>query len=182
MTPAERMRHYRQRKKKARPKPSSRNEVLAAMTIKQRAALVGVSVRYWHYMKTFGENTLIKWDGDVMNGKYGKVGMAFLAEVCTNAPQDVQQAINDCIKARGAAAGRALWRDMVRVVNTPRVVELFVGHVLGLLVRERRNNISAQAIADHIDDPSFSLEVVVEALDLLRASGDYDRIIAKASR
>jgi hypothetical protein len=47
-------------------------------------------------------------------------------------------------------------------------------------VMERRNDFSAEAIAAMLDMPdAYPVEFVAEILDNLKASGDYDRIIAE---
>jgi hypothetical protein len=110
MTPAERMRRHRARG--PRPTPRNVTEALAHMTRAQQAAHVGSSLRQWYYVREFARFREIKWTGDVLNGRHGKVGMAFLAWVCKYGDRDVQQMIHDCIRRKGAAAGRALWREL----------------------------------------------------------------------
>jgi hypothetical protein len=47
-----------------------------------------------------------------------------------------------------------------------------------LFAKERRNDMSAEAIADLINMPdNYPVEEIRLALDQLRASGDYDRIV-----
>ena len=53
--------------------------------------------------------------------------------------------------------------------------------VLKMFVQEQRNDLSAEAIAAHMNRPDFPLDVVTEALADLKASGDYDHIIAEAA-
>ena len=67
-----------------------------------------------YYLGVYGRERLIDWDDDVVNGKYGKIGMEFLAEVCRYGSAEVQQYVHDRIKASGAAAGRALWQEMIQ--------------------------------------------------------------------
>jgi hypothetical protein len=179
-TAAERMRRYRRRQKASQPKPATATEALARMTKKEQAMFCDCSVRYLQHLRTVFENTMIKWDADVMNGKHGKVGANFLAEVCVNAPfEDIQQRINDTIKTEGAAAGRALWYALRRDESpSPIKKRAEVAAALARFIREKRNDISARAIADYIDDPFSSVQAVAKALDRLRASGEYDRIIS----
>jgi hypothetical protein len=179
-TAAERMKRYRRRQKASQPQPTNQVEAVLSMTKKQQAAFFECSVRSLHYVRTIFENTLIKWDDDVINGKHGKVGMNFIAEVCVNAPfEDIQQRINDTIKAEGAAAGRALWYALRREeAPSPIKRRARVADALARFVREKRNDISARAIADYIDDPFTSVQAVAKALDRLRATGAYDRIVS----
>jgi hypothetical protein len=113
MTAAERMRDYRARKRNPRPPPKDINECLARSTRKEQARYVGKSVRSWYYVKEFCRYSEIEWEGDVLNGKYGRIGIAFLAWVCRYGDATVQQMVHDRIKEAGAAAGRALWRDLL---------------------------------------------------------------------
>lgn len=114
LTPAERMRHYRARKKQVRPKTANRNEVLASMTKAQQAKYIGKSVRSWYYVSVFIRDSEIEWDDDVVDGKHGKIGIAFLAEVCKYGTRESQQLIHDRIKTAGAKAGRALWSQFLK--------------------------------------------------------------------
>jgi hypothetical protein len=117
MTPAERMRRHRERKRIRGPEPNTINDVLRLMTRQQQAKYIRRSVRYWHYVVAFRRCTLIDWDGEVLNGKHGRIGIAFVAEVCRYGNADAQQAVHDRIKEAGAAAGRALWREMVQAAH-----------------------------------------------------------------
>jgi hypothetical protein len=57
-----------------------------------------------------------------------------------------------------------------------------VASVLMLFAKERRNDMSAEAIAELINMPDdYPLEGIALALDQLRASGDYDRIVNEAA-
>jgi hypothetical protein len=40
------------------------------------------SERHYYHLNVFRNHELIKWDTDILNGKYGRVGTEFLAEVC----------------------------------------------------------------------------------------------------
>jgi hypothetical protein len=56
----------------------------------------------------------IKWNEGILNRKFGRSGIAFLADVCKHSNAAGQQAVRDCIlQHRSAAAGRALWRKLV---------------------------------------------------------------------
>jgi hypothetical protein len=55
-----------------------------------------------------------------------------------------------------------------------------VAGVLKLFTNERRNDMSAEAIAAFLDSVHYPVEEVAERLTELKASGDYDRIIAEA--
>jgi hypothetical protein len=180
LTAAERMRRYRCRAKASRPQPTTQTEALRGMTKKQQAAFFGCSVRHMHHHRTISENTLIKWDADVMDGKHGKVGMSFIAEVCVNATQDIQQRINDTIKSRSAAAGRALWSELLREDrDNMRTLTAGVASVLRYFIQTKRNDVSAQAIAHFLRAAGVSVDLVDEAIDSLRASGEYERIISR---
>jgi hypothetical protein len=56
-----------------------------------------------------------------------------------------------------------------------------VAGCLKFLTRERRNDFSAEAIAALLDSEYYPVEEIAERLDELKASGDYDRILAEAS-
>ena len=53
--------------------------------------------------------------------------------------------------------------------------------VLKMFVQEHRNDLSAEAIAAFMNRQDFPLDLVTEALTDLKASGDYDRIVAEAA-
>jgi len=127
MTPAERMRRHRALKANPLAPPDTSGivlpeiksvryleEMIARMTRKQQAAHVGCSLRQWYYIREFSRYREIKWSGDVLNGRYGRVGAAFLAWVCKCGDRNVQRLIHDRIKKKGARAGRALWLDLLR--------------------------------------------------------------------
>jgi hypothetical protein len=108
MTAAERMRLYRSRKRD--PQPPDRLVTAHGKTQKEFARKLGMSLRNFHYMQVFNRNRLIEWDALVIRGTYGKVGFAFLAEVCRLGDAGTQQLINDMIKERGAAYAKQIWR------------------------------------------------------------------------
>jgi hypothetical protein len=58
--------------------------------------------------------------------------------------------------------------------------EAIVAFVPADSVRERRNDLAAQAVADHIG-PCMTVEEVDEALNRLRARGTYEQIINQMS-
>jgi hypothetical protein len=68
---------------------------------------------YWYDTLAFGRFSDIEWDGGILDGKYGCIGRAFLAEVCGYGDAEAQQAIHDEIKRGGANAGLALSVRMV---------------------------------------------------------------------
>jgi hypothetical protein len=106
LSPAERMRRHRARKAHPLPAPRDVYEALARKPRKQQADYLGISLRQWYYLKEFRRYREIKWSGDVLNGKHGKIGIAFLAWVCKFGDRDAQQTIHDCIRREGAAATR----------------------------------------------------------------------------
>ena len=105
MTPTERTRRYRTRKRAgATDRPQ--------MTVKQLAAYVGRSERWLAYQAAYQRDRAFPWDAAVIDGKHGRVGMTFIAEVCRLGTEAAQRQVHDAIKAEGAAAGRALWWRM----------------------------------------------------------------------
>jgi hypothetical protein len=106
MTAAERMRRYRARKRE----PRTAGIAGAIRTQKDFARFIGKSPRYVAYLYAWQRYSLIEWEGDVIDGKYGRVGFAFLADVCRFGDVDAQRTIHDAISTHGAAYGRSLWR------------------------------------------------------------------------
>jgi hypothetical protein len=117
MTAAERMRRYRakRREPKAAP-PDTLDGYLAGKTRKEQARYVGRSERYWYYLGAYQRHQAFEWDGDILNGKYGRCGMSFIAEVCKLADAEGQRIIHDYIKERGAPYARQIWRLFKRAV------------------------------------------------------------------
>src|SRR5262252_178653 len=87
MTAAERMRRYRARKREVVRKPRNINEALARMTKAQQAQYVGKSVRSWYYIGQYLRCRAFEWDGDILDGKHGRIAMAFIAHVCAHGGQ-----------------------------------------------------------------------------------------------
>jgi hypothetical protein len=57
-----------------------------------------------------------------------------------------------------------------------------VAGILKLFAQERRNDMSAEAIAEFLSNPyAYPVEAIASALEQLRASGDYDRIVNEAT-
>jgi hypothetical protein len=56
-----------------------------------------------------------------------------------------------------------------------------VADIIKLWTQERRNDLSAEAIAEFFRMPELSVEVVTGLITELRASGEYDRIVAKSN-
>jgi hypothetical protein len=112
MSPAERMRRYRARKKLWPIQPKTRDEAL--LPVKKFARFLRVSERQYFYHCVFRDHSLIKWGDELLNGKYGKVGIHFLAEVCKHGDASAQRAIRNRIRKAGAAAGRELWLVLCR--------------------------------------------------------------------
>jgi hypothetical protein len=111
MTDAERMRRYRARKREG-------NQSQPKMTVRQSARVHRVSERTCYYARAFIRNSLIEW-GDVLAArKYGRIGVAFLAEVCQYGSAEEQREVHDCIKQNGAAAGRKLWQEIIERANS----------------------------------------------------------------
>ena len=107
MTAAERMRDYRARKRA----PEQPDPVVAnyGTTNKARARRLGISLRKYQYMTAYLRDRLIEWDPNICS-KYGKVGFAFLADVCGHCDADTQQLVNGMIKEHGAAYAKQVWR------------------------------------------------------------------------
>jgi hypothetical protein len=107
MSEAERMRRYRARKRAPeRPDPLL---ALYGRNNKVIARKLGISLRKYQYMSAFVRHRLIEWDPQICS-KYGKVGFAFLAEVCRFSDAGTQQLVNDMIKEHGAAYAKQVWR------------------------------------------------------------------------
>jgi hypothetical protein len=106
LTAAARMRRYRARKAAGVTKP---------MTVRELCQRYGISERYHYYVKAIMRNSLITWDDglDAFLGNHGKIGLEFLAEVCRYGDAAAQTAVRDRIKQSGAAAGKALWRQLM---------------------------------------------------------------------
>ena len=124
MTAAERARRHRASKQTGeRPPP----------TVAQLAQEHGISERVFYYGKSFLRHSLIDWDLvpdrykvsvgkvdwdrlraflDYLDGRYGKIGVVFFAEVCRHGDAKAQRMVRDRIKRDGIAAGRELWREL----------------------------------------------------------------------
>jgi len=105
MTGAERVRRSREMRR-AGVKP----EGLAALPKKEQAKLVGISERHWYTVGAYQRYRAFEWDGDILDGKYGRCGMSFIADVCKHGSPKAQRLIHDEILKNGAAAGRKLWQ------------------------------------------------------------------------
>jgi hypothetical protein len=128
LTAAERMRLHRARKAAGAGKTRK--------TVRQLCQLHGVSERSFYYVQAFQRDSLIDWSDGVtcfasmgkegmallakvwpaitfLGGTHGKASMEFLAEVCRYGDAAAQIAVRDCIKQSGAAAGKALWRQLM---------------------------------------------------------------------
>jgi hypothetical protein len=109
MTDAERMRRYRARKKSG--------EAPRRQTVRERAELFGISVRYFHYANLFYRYSVMAQDKEFLDGlakgTYGKISMVFLAEVTWYGTFKEQRAVCERIKQGGAAAGRAEWKQII---------------------------------------------------------------------
>jgi MarR-like DNA-binding transcriptional regulator SgrR of sgrS sRNA len=112
MTSAERMRLYRARKRA--PPPLTEAESKLAVPMRRFASLLHCSERHCYHLAAFQRHSAIKWSDDILNGKHGRVGAEFLAEVCEHGDAAAQKAIRDKIEEAGAAAGRALWQQFLR--------------------------------------------------------------------
>ena len=55
-----------------------------------------------------------------------------------------------------------------------------VAVVLQLFAEEKRNDFSPAAVADFLNAPLFTPEIVAELIKSLKASGDYDRILSSS--
>ena len=75
--------------------------------------IIGRSVRYWYDTLAVGRFSEIEWDGGILDGKYGRIGRAFLAKICRYVGAEAQQAVHDEIERGGANAGLAVWVRMV---------------------------------------------------------------------
>jgi hypothetical protein len=102
MTGAERVRRHRARRR-AGIKPG---------THKEAARLMGISGRTYRYISAFERYAAFQWNRDIIEGKHGRVGFAFLAMVCAYGSAAQQRLVHDTIIRNGAAAGRAVWRRL----------------------------------------------------------------------
>lgn len=106
LTPAERMRIYRARKAGKSwlpPVPVTQAEIA-------RACRQSLRARY--YETAIERHRLIDWPDAIFDGQYGKVGLAFLADVCRHGDAEHQQLICDVIQQEGPGAAREIWRDL----------------------------------------------------------------------
>jgi hypothetical protein len=124
MTAAERMRRYRARKREPIPEFTPEQKIYLQFRADGRPRLMSnaefarrilrCSLRHCYHLRAWQEWTDIEWGDDLLNGKYGRVGAAFLAEVCTYGDARTQRAVRNRIRKAGAAAGRKLWLDLCR--------------------------------------------------------------------
>ena len=106
MTAAERMRRWRAARQNGATPPDR-------ITSKQRAGVMRRSVRQFYLIQEFDRFATFTWHPDILNNKHGRCGMRFLALVCRFGTPAEQRRIHDIIRRKGAAAGRALWRDIL---------------------------------------------------------------------
>jgi SLT domain-containing protein len=77
------------------------------------------------------------------------------------------------------AVGRAVIAEQKRRQEQGTLAT--VAGILQVFVRERRNDMSAEAMANFLALPEqYPVEAIARALDQLRADGDYDRIVSTA--
>ncbi len=113
MTAAERMRRHRAKKREASSEQAMPGHA-TALTHKQQARVMGCSERHWYTIQAYVRHQAFEWDGDILDGKYGRCGMSFIAEVCRLGGPEAQRFIHDLIKEKGAAQGRKWWRILKR--------------------------------------------------------------------
>ena len=83
-------------------------------------------------------------------------------------------------RAFAEAIGRAYLKEQQQ--HREQAVLATVAGMLVFFTRERRNDMSAQAMADSLAMPDdYPVEAIAKALDQLRATGDYDRIVAETT-
>ena len=112
MTPAERMRRHRERK---------RNGETPGLTIKQLAASVHISERLLYYARQHDRFKAFEWDPNIFAKAYGRIGMSFIADVSKHASPGAERAIHDLIVEEGAKVARQVWKmvkaDELRRLN-----------------------------------------------------------------
>lgn len=109
MTAAERMRRYRAKRRNP--------EVPAKPSRKGVARNLGLSERHLYTIIQYERYKAFDWDGDILDGKHGRCGISFIADVCRHTDAEGQRIIHDRIKRKGAAAGRRLWRLVKRYIQ-----------------------------------------------------------------
>lgn len=102
MTPTERMRRYRKRMRTGEVGKK------AGLTVKQAAKSQHVSERMVYYASTIRRHSLIDW-AELWSRQYGKVGMAFVADICRHADAELQAEMLDLIKREGPRTAKAVW-------------------------------------------------------------------------
>jgi hypothetical protein len=107
MTAAERMRRHR--KLKHGPATATPARETRAQRLKTLNAL-GLSTRQFYVYRQYDMYRAFEWDANILDRKYGRCGMSFIADVCKHAQPEAQRHIHDAIIERGAAFGRLLWR------------------------------------------------------------------------
>lgn len=120
MTAAERMWQFRMRKKLGIIRPPT--PTIREQHAQHQQLLGKVALRNIYYVRAVmraskRSGTFHEFE-QVLRGisqrKYGRIGMEFLAEVARHGDADMQRAVCDQIKQAGAAAGRALWKELIR--------------------------------------------------------------------
>jgi hypothetical protein len=129
MTPAERQRRHRN-VDDSKISPAEKAFYMVPMRV--FAKHLHCSERHLYHHKAFQRDRLIEWPTDILNNKYGRIGMSFLAEVCRYSNAAAQTLVRDCIVKNGAPAGRALWGSLVRKHYAkkplPRGVKIYLIH------------------------------------------------------
>jgi|SRR6516162_6052351 hypothetical protein len=106
MTSAERVRRHRAIKRE------NGGVIPKRVTRKERAKIAGTSLRTFYAIQRLDRDAAIRWPPDILNGRYGRVGLQFLADVSGYGSIAEQRKVRDTIRRKGAAAGRALWRQI----------------------------------------------------------------------
>lgn len=113
MTPGERMAKSRA-KECAHLSPQNRALLNSGVykTVKRLARLCRKSERFMYHQLAFEKHELINW-GDVKSRKFGKIGMEFLAEVCTYGDADIQREVHDMIAESRSFSASTLGAPML---------------------------------------------------------------------
>lgn len=115
MTATERVRLHRERKRTPQTVPDDPlARAFHGKSNKLLARYLGCSERHYYTIQQYNRFKAFDWDSDILEGKYGRCGMSFIADVCKHSNAEAQRLIHDDIKEEGAAYARQLWKTIKR--------------------------------------------------------------------